>query len=106
MLFLTLETTTTTKKDVTTLKKTTKFLTGTGTKLDPYVLSANVTGDMAPFKVGDYVTYTGIASYINVSSLSDSGGKKYYGKKRVPGYTRKNVCTRYEETKDEHQSDL
>ena len=60
---------------VVTLKKTTKFLTGTGTKLDPYVLSANVTGDMAPFKVGDYVTYTGIASYINVSSLSDSGGK-------------------------------
>ena len=60
---------------VVTLKKTTKFLTGTGTKIDPYVLSANTTGDMAPFKVGDYVTYPDIATYINVSSLSDSGGK-------------------------------
>ena len=60
---------------VVTLKKTTKFLTGTGTKVDPYVLSGSASADMSPFRVGDYVTYSGIATYSNVSNLSNSTGK-------------------------------
>lgn len=60
---------------VVTLKRTTKFITGTGTKEDPYKLSANATSEMAPFRVGDYVTYSEIPTYTSVGNLSDSNGK-------------------------------
>ena len=60
---------------VVTLKRTSKFITGTGTKEDPYKLSANATSEMAPFRVGDYVTYSEIPTYTSVGNLSDSNGK-------------------------------
>ena len=61
---------------VVTLKRTSKFIKGTGTKDDPYELASNATTEMAPFRVGDYVTYTEIPTYTSVGNLSDSNGKK------------------------------